>query len=117
MHKTIFAISSLIFSVGFFIWSISHSYAFPQGPNVSLGYNPIVSVVCTSGYTVPSSSDFVITDFIGVQSSPYLLLDGNYTMQLVNGNSTLNTGWLVPSGSVISCTGGTAYFSGYLVHN
>ena len=118
MHKTIFAISSLIFSVGFLIWSIGESVANPQGPNISLGANPIVSFNCNgTGYTVPSTNDYVITDLIGVDSTPNVFLDGVYTMNLsTNGNFGLTTGWLVSSGTTITCSSGTVYMSGYLVH-
>ena len=116
MHKIIFAISSLIFSSGFLVWSIGESIAFPQGPNVSHGTNPIVSFNCNgTGYTVPSSNDYIITDFIGVSSSPNIYLDGTYMMYLsTSGNFGLTTGWLIPSGTTITCSGGTVFMSGYL---
>ena len=118
MHKNIFAVSGLIFSVGFLIWSIGESFAFPQGPNISYGTNPIVSFNCNStGYTVPSTNDYIITDFIAVSSAPYVYLDGVNTMYLsTSGNFGLTTGWRVSSGTAITCSSGSVYMSGYLVH-
>lgn len=118
MHKTLFAISSIILSIGFLIWSIGQATAFPQGPNISLGNNPIVSFNCdSSGYTVPPNNDYVITDFIGVYSGPYVYLDGVNTIYLsTSGNFGLTSGWKVPAGTTITCASGNVYLSGYLVH-
>ena len=37
MGKHLFGISTLIMSIALLIWSIGETFAFPQGPNVSLG--------------------------------------------------------------------------------
>lgn len=118
MHKTIFSIATLIASVALLVSSISNSFAYPQGPNVSLGSNPIVSFNCNStGYTVPATSDYIITDFIGVYSSPYMYFDGGTSIYLAtSGNSSLMTGYRVSAGTQITCSGGSLHVSGYLVH-
>jgi len=118
MHKLIFSISSLIFALGFLISSIGDSFAYPQGPNISMGSNPIVSFDCNgNGYTVPSTSDYIMTDFLAVSSSPYMQFDGGSTMYFnFAGNSTLMTGYRVPSGTTITCGSGGIHVSGYLVH-
>ena len=118
MHKTLFSISSIIFSIGFLIWSVGQAIAFPQGPNISLGANPVVSFNCdNSGYTVPATNDYIITDFIGVYSGPHIYLNGVSVMYLsTSGNFGLTTGWRVPAGTTITCAGGNVYLSGYLVH-
>ncbi len=118
MHKTIFSIATLIASVALLVSSISNSFAYPQGPNISLGSNPIVSFNCNStGYTVPATSDYIITDFIAVSSSPYMQMDGGNTMYFnFSGNSTLMTGYRVPAGTQITCGSGGIHISGYLVH-
>jgi len=119
MHKLIFSISSLIFALGFFISSIGDSFAYPQGPNISMGSNPIISFQCgSSGYTVPNGQDFIITDFIGASSYPSIYVDGLSAMYIgFNGNSSLNTGWKIAAGSTVSCVSGTVYLSGYLTHS
>jgi len=118
MHKTILSIAALIASVALLISSIGNSFAYPHGPNVSTGTNPIVSFNCDSaGYTVPSNSDYIITDFIGVSGNPYLHFDGTNSMYLnFAGNSTLMTGYRVSAGTEITCTSGGIHISGYRVH-
>ena len=118
MNNTLFGIASIIFGIAALVWSIGDSFAYPQGPNVSLGSNPIVSFNCNSGgYTIPSNSDYIITDFIGVYGSPYVYFNGGNSIYLdFPGNSTLMTGYRVPSGTVITCSSGSVHISGYLVH-
>ena len=118
MHKNILSFSVLIASIALLISSTGNSFAYPQGPNVSTGTNPIVTFNCnSSGYTVPTTSDYIITDFIGVSSSPYMNFDGGNTLYLnFSGNSTLMTGYRVSAGTVISCGSGNIHVSGYLVH-
>lgn len=119
MHKIIFSIAALIASVALLISSITDSFAYPQGPNVSLGSNPIVSFYCDNGgYTIPTGQDFIITDFIGASSYPSVYVNGSSAMYIgFAGNSSLTTGWKIPSGSIVSCVSGTVYLSGYLTHS
>ncbi len=118
MHKMILSVAALIASIALFVSSIGNSFAYPQGPNVSTGTNPIVSFNCNStGYTVPSTTDYIITDYIGVSSSPYMQFDGGNTLYLnFSGNSTLMTGYRVAAGTTITCNSGSVHISGYLVH-
>jgi len=118
MHKMILSLSVLVASTALLILSIGNSFAYPQGPNISTGSNPIVSFSCDSGgYTVPSNSDYIITDFIGVYGSPYVYFNGGNSIYLdFSGNSTLMTGYRVSAGTVITCTSGSIHISGYLVH-
>ena len=117
MHKNILSFSVLITSIALLISSIGTSFAYPQGPNISTGSNPIVSFNCSNSYTVPSNSDYIITDFIGAYSSPYIYFNGANSIYLdFPGNSTLMTGYRVPSGTVITCASGGVHISGYLVH-
>ena len=119
MHKTILSLAALVASFALLIFSIGDSFAYPQGPNVSLGSNPIISFQCgSSGYTVPNGQDFIITDFIGASSYPSIYVDGVSAMYIgFNGNSSLNTGWKIAAGSTVSCVSGTVYLSGYLTHS
>ena len=118
MHKIIFSIAALIASIALLISSIADSFAYPQGPNVSLGSNPIVSFYCdNAGYTIPSGQDLIITDFIAASSYPSVYVNGVSAMYLgFNGNSSLTTGWKIPASSIVSCVSGTVYLSGYLTH-
>lgn len=118
MHKIILSLSVFMASIALLVFSIGNSFAYPQGPNVSTGTNPIVSFNCNNtGYTVPSNSDYIITDFIGTYSSPYIYFNGGNSIYLdFPGNSTLMTGYRVAAGTTITCNSGSVHISGYLVH-
>lgn len=119
----------LCFGVGFLVWSIGQAGAYPQGPSVDLGSNPIWSYAgaCTSvSYTVPAGQDLIVTDIMKTGGSTgyitRLQIDGttffsSYAYDLLS----YNTGFKIPSGSVISCTqdsgSHTVTISGYFVHS
>lgn len=116
MNNTLFGIASILFALAALIYSIGDSFAYPQGPNVSLGSNPIVSIDCNGGYTVPNNADLIVTDFIGVGGYPTMRLNGVNVLSLTDGTHNLTTGWRIPGGSAISCYSGGAYLTGYLTH-
>ena len=117
MNQHFLGVASIIFALACLIWSIGDTFAYPQGPNVSMGSNPVVSFSCNSGYTVPSGTDLIITDFIGVSSYPYLQVNGTTVLSLSDGTHNLTTGWKITSGGTISCYSGDAYLTGYLTHS
>ena len=43
MEKNLFSISAFVTSLALLIWSIGETFAYPQGPNTSIGTNPIES--------------------------------------------------------------------------
>ena len=79
MERNLFGIAAVISSVGFLIWSIGQATAFPQGPNVSLGSNPLESfygsIVGQTASEVQvfsntSGQDFIITSLQRIPTSP-----------------------------------------------
>ena len=64
-YRHMFAFASIVFSAGYFIRSFQHANAYPQGPNISFGNNPLFSDV---GKSFSSSS---------VNTSNPLLSTGN----------------------------------------
>ena len=70
MERHYFGLATLLASVALLIWSIGETFAFPQGPNVSMGSNPLFSYggkVNNSQialFTAPSSQSMVVTDLI-----------------------------------------------------
>ena len=119
MERRLFGIAAIIASIGFLISSIGDGFAYPQGPNISLGSNPIVSFYCASGtvaYTVPSGQSFIITDFLGVSSYPYMSLSSGEYLNFSDGTYTLMTGYKVTAGTTITCGSGSMAISGYLSH-
>ena len=145
MSKNLFGISTLIMSIAFLIWSIGETFAYPQGPNVSLGSNPIVTLDCgranstntdildypshTSPYEVPAGFDYIITDFGAghASASTIEVNNGNgwqnlyyhyFSAQGTTQGFSLQTGAKVPSGAFVRCGGSTdtGFVSGYLAH-
>lgn len=137
MNNKLFGIAAIIASVGFLISSIGDTFAYPQGPNVSLGSNPIVTISCSGHsnfpnvYQVPSGMDFIITDFhIGESSSSngWIRVSSNSSMNnsdavlrhyLQNATSTalsLHSGIKVTENLYLDCVGGSggSFMSGYL---
>ena len=94
MTQHLFGIAAVIGSVALLISSIGDTFAYPQGPNVSLGSNPIVTLSCFSHnhyqniYQVPTGMTLVITDFhIGSDTNGYIRV-GN-TSSLNNNDNIL----------------------------
>ena len=145
MERHYFGLSTLLASVALLIWSIGETFAYPQGPNVSMGSNPIVTIHCASGnsalstypnidnrYVVPSGYDYIVTDVgfgSGSTKTEIYINDGNgyktlFSLSPVGYNwdpgfasASFNTGIKVLSGHSVYCGyNGAAFISGYLVH-
>ena len=68
-YKILFGYAALIFSIGFLIRSIAPSHAFPSGPQISMGTNPIMSFGgdisgSTSTLLTTSGQPFIVTDIV-----------------------------------------------------
>ena len=126
MERHYFGLSTLLASVALLIWSIGETFAFPQGPNVSMGSNPVVSFYCHPGstsnnsYVVPSNFEFIITDIIAGSSSATSVIyaDGVSVAQIVGSQRSVSfsTGYKVQASSNIYCASSGSYISGYLAH-
>ena len=63
----LFGIAAIISSLGYFMSSLPSAEAYPQGPSVSLGSNPIFSMGGDSSgtlLTVPSDQSIVVSDVV-----------------------------------------------------
>ena len=145
MGKHLFGISTLIMSIALLIWSIGETFAFPQGPNVSLGSNPIVTLDCgdtttsedipgyptfSNPYEVPAGFYYIITDLGSDNGGDTLIMVNNgngWKTIFSHSNSSskpqgfsLQTGMKVPSGAFVRCFGSyqhtDGFVSGYLAH-
>lgn len=119
MERRLIGIAAIIAAIAYLFSSIADTFAYPQGPNVSLGSNPIVSFYCASGtvaYTVPAGQSLIMTDFIGVSSYPYISLSSGEYLNFSDGTHTLMTGYKVSAGTTITCGSGSMAISGYLTH-
>ena len=122
MERHYFGLSTLLASVALLIWSIGETFAYPQGPNVSMGSNPVVSFVCNSTpYVVPTNMDLIITDLVATSGYDATISKNGTALTLFhawsggNGYHTFATGYKAESASSITCSR-TLYISGYLVH-
>ena len=119
-HTILYGISSLLFALGFVIWSINQATAYPNGTSVNLGSNPIVTFRCLGNgsvaYTVPANQDLIITDY-QAGDNVNVFVDGSIFVTFYHyAQRSSITGWEVPANSNVTCSGTTAYLSGYLVH-
>ena len=103
----------LIASIGYAVQSLQQANAYPQGPNVGTGSNPIeaFSFMCTSSTPQAFTTGnelFIITDVV--------VTDGSYTESAtlkLNGNDwisfpetsvfSFNSGFPVPPNSSLEC--------------
>ena len=136
MHKHYFGIASIIFATACLIWSIGQATAYPQGPNISRGSNPVFSVSSSNYtthtlYTNNTQGVAIITDFIAKGSINYTC---NRTFTVSNSTDSismssssdgmyhlaLQSGLQVPSGESIEVSGGNycsnVSISGYYAH-
>ena len=133
MNKHLFGISALIMSIAALIWSIGETFAYPQGPNVSLGSNPIVTISChnsnghpdypntSNQYTVPQGVKYIVTDIATSHGTQGLAINiNNYTIfsdyrygTNMGGFVQLQSGLTISAGDQVYCSG-YGFISGYL---
>ena len=128
-YRNLFGIGFIILSLGYFIRSLQPANAFPQGPNISLGSNPIDAFNVACDNTSPSvmsttNNIFIITDVIvsdGYSSGGITLqLNGVNWMNVgENVEVALQSGLPVPVNSTLDCYtyyGRDVVVSGYYTH-
>ena len=129
-YRNLLGTAAIILSCAVLIQSLNSANAYPQGPNISLGSNPIDSAntTCSNSYTNlftnNTSNTFVITEIIlGSGNAAELKID-NQTIFYANSFSgrtsfyPLNTGFIVLPGSSVTCahSGDHMTISGYYTH-
>jgi hypothetical protein len=123
-HKTILSLGFLLLCASVLVDSLRNANAYPQGPNVSMGSNPIDSAyaVCngwTTLFTNSSSHPFIITDVIhSYPSSNGQLRIGSQTIYSSREGRSLKSGLVIAPGETVECThsGWTMTISGYYTH-
>ena len=97
-YRNILATGFLLLCGAVFVQSLKSANAFPQGPNVSMGSNPIESIhgtITTSNtgnntiYTNTSGLDFIVTN-LNVPNAYYCLskMNGNILNYMTTGHNT-----------------------------
>ena len=127
-YRNLFGIAAIILSGAVFVHSLKSANAFPQGPNVSMGSNPIENFHhqnCNSNWptilTNSSSQAFIITDIIrGKASSSYdvRLRINSQNIYDAEDNYAFQTGLKVLPGETVECYhhGYPVTLSGYYTH-
>ena len=128
-YRNLFGIGFIILSLGYFVRSFQPANAFPQGPNISLGSNPIAAFNQSCGNSTPTilsttNNIFIITDILindgystdGVQ---FKLNGSNWIALGEDIEATLQSGLPIPVNSTLSCYsyyGRDVVISGYYTH-
>lgn len=126
-YRNILALAVLVLSIGHTWNSIQSAHAFPAGPNISTGSNPIEqSYKYCNGLTNETvlsnttNQSFIVTDLVVTGGSVDILIDGNTIMNINSTHVALKTGLRIDGGSVISCTDNGSYprvtLVGYYTH-
>ncbi len=116
--QILMGMSLLIASIGYAVQSMQQANAFPQGPNVSGGANPIeaFSFSCNSTSAqafVTGNELFIITDVVvangGSTEHAMLKLNGSDWIPFPEDSvQSFNSGYPIPPNSTLSCY---AYYS------
>ena len=131
-YRNVWGVAAIVLSGAVFVHSLKTANAFPQGPNVSTGSNPIDSfyTLCDSGFstifTNTSSKAFIITDVVKENYSNHTFLRVNgtdifqseYGSQGSSRSIRFSSGLKVNPSDVVECSSSGDYLtiSGYYVH-
>ena len=123
MERNLFGISAVIASSALLIWSIGETFAYPQGPNVSLGSNPIAAYYCSANtnWTNQTTETFIITDISSMNNTAFIYIGGTGSTDMrarpVEGSPvSFVTGLPVSPGDFVHCGSNPMVFSGYYTH-
>ena len=113
LPQTLIGLALLIASAGYSYQSLQHANAYPQGPNVGLGSNPVeaFSFNCSSNSPqafTTGNEMFIITDVIVADGTSTgtatLLLNGSDWLPFPEASvQSFNSGYPVPPNSTLSC--------------
>ena len=133
-YRNILALAAVIFAAGYFVRSFQPAYAFPQGPNVSIGSNPIENFYGNANQTgsLTFQDNFILTTLISSTDSCAPKIDGT---AFHTGSGSINMFYYryayfhpspfsagtaklhIPSGSVLSLNNCSNYYiEGYYTH-
>ena len=126
-YRNILALAFLVLCIGYTWNSIQTANAYPTGPNISMGSNPIEQAYkyCNGLSNAPILSNttnqtFIVTDIVVTGGNVEILIDGSVVMNVLSDHIALRTGLRVDGGSSISCTDNGNYprvtVVGYYTH-
>ena len=116
-YRNILATGFLLLCGAVFIHSLKSANAFPQGPTVSMGSNPLEHhhQTCNSNrtahvYTNTSTLDFIITDIIA-HNTVHIHVDNVAIAIHPQGTSNLKSGIRILPGETVTCGDGGSYLT------
>ena len=135
-YRNILAFAAVIFASGYFFRSFQPVYAYPQGPNVSIGSNPIENFYGNVSQTgsITFQDNFIVTGFMSDNYGCNPSIVGNskiynatgiqtnvfYHRNVDPGNSLFTSGRAmlkIPAGSTLSLGNCNNYYiQGYYTH-
>ena len=123
--KTLLSFGFLLLCASVLVDSLQVAEAFPKGPNVSTGNNPIASFNSSCGswdtlYTNNTSQTFMITDIVQSYPDSYigaLKVNGQYIYES-RANHQFISGLPIQPGESVQCyhNGNRMTISGYYAH-
>ena len=115
-YKQLFGYAAIIVASGFFIRSFQPAYAI-NGPNISMGSNPIENF---GGYgTIVSNTsgrDFIVTD-ISCEGNTYVYVSSQVVWYCrPDSPHHFNSGITVSDGESLTANSASVFLSGYYAH-
>ena len=102
-HRTILATGFLLLCGAVFVQSLKSANAFPQGPNVSTGSNPIESFY-GQGRSLTFQQNFIVTTLLSSSTSCSPTIDGTYLFPSGSTHNPFYYQW--------NASGGSSFLSG-----
>ena len=117
-YRNLFGYAFIVLAIAFFIRSFAPAHAL-NGPNISMGNNPIESYIGSTSGTIlnnTTTSNFIVTD-IACDYSANVYMDSAQVFFCLQGSHSFTSGIKVPPGSRIQGSSNrTIFISGYYAH-
>ncbi|MEC7987057.1 MAG: hypothetical protein VX278_17945 [Myxococcota bacterium] len=115
-YKTLFGYAAIIMACTLFVRSFQPAHAI-NGPNISMGSNPIANV---GGYgtifTNTSGRDFIVTD-VSCEGNTYISVSSQFVWYCrPDSPHRFTSGITVANGESLSSNSASIYLSGYYAH-
>ena len=127
--QQLLSIAAVIVATGYLFQSLSSADAYPQGPNVSRGTNPVEAFSVTCNTSTPTllttgNEKFIITDVVvangGSSEDVTMYLNGSEWVRFPETSmQSFNSGFPVPSNSTLTgyaCYSKRTIITGYYAH-
>ena len=115
-YKQLFGYAAILFGIGFVIRSFVPAYAY-NGPNISLGSNPIEHFSGSGTvFSNTSGRDFIITDVSCNGDTVLNISSSNAWFCRAGASHSFSSGLRVSDGENVTASGYVLFLSGYYAH-